>query len=497
VTGSPITAAGTLTLGKVSQSANLVYASPNGGAGVPTFRSLVAADIPTLAHSSLSGLTTGDDHTQYLRRQPTANWSVDASASYMGAIGGAAVAAQKLTIYTGADVNQGLVIKAFSPTQSAHLLNIVNSVGTSLTHVKANGSLRVRGDPSAILYGLGVGYTTSTDTAGEYGADLAITTTVARAFRICGFRGIAFAGHSSGTVDAVIGSQSEVWNTSIGTLTSAYGGRVQIVNASTGIISNAYGLYVIDAANAGGGTITSQVGLYIESQTKGTTTFALVTNAGHAVFNEGGDASTDFRVEGDADQNLLFTKASTDRVAIGTASPSTKFHSLLTDAGTAAVVNVLTVGHDSTGTPAAGFGAGLIFELESSTTAAQRAGRLTYEWVVATHASRTARAKWSVFDTAEREAMRIEASGTVPMIGFFGVNAVVRPTALTTALTTITHTAPSTPDYAIQDFVDVALGAGWAFANHDEANSVLKALANVQTRVGEMETKLQALGLLT
>jgi len=80
--------------------------------------------------------------------------------------------------------------------------------------------------------------------------------------------------------------------------------------------------------------------------------------------------------------------------------------------------------------------------------------------------------------------------------GFFNKAPTTKPTALTAAVTTITHTAPGTPDYAIQDFVDVSLGAGWAFADHDEANSVLQALANAQTRLGELETKFQALGLL-
>jgi len=81
-------------------------------------------------------------------------------------------------------------------------------------------------------------------------------------------------------------------------------------------------------------------------------------------------------------------------------------------------------------------------------------------------------------------------------VGFFGVAAVVQQTELTDELTTITHTAPGTPDYAIQDFVDVSAGAGWAFANHDEANSVLAVIANLQARTNELETKLAAYGLL-
>jgi hypothetical protein len=48
VSGSPITTSGTLTATLASQTANTVFASPDGSAGAPTFRTLVAADIPTL-----------------------------------------------------------------------------------------------------------------------------------------------------------------------------------------------------------------------------------------------------------------------------------------------------------------------------------------------------------------------------------------------------------------------------------------------------------------
>ena len=41
-----------------STTANYVLASPNGSAGTPTFRALVAADIPTIAYTSLSGTPT-------------------------------------------------------------------------------------------------------------------------------------------------------------------------------------------------------------------------------------------------------------------------------------------------------------------------------------------------------------------------------------------------------------------------------------------------------
>lgn len=56
VSGSPVTGAGTLTASLVSQSANLVWAAPNGSSGVPSFRSLVDADIPdNLTLGTVSG----------------------------------------------------------------------------------------------------------------------------------------------------------------------------------------------------------------------------------------------------------------------------------------------------------------------------------------------------------------------------------------------------------------------------------------------------------
>lgn len=59
VTGSPVTTSGTLTLTKANQNANLIYAGPSsGGAAAPTFRSLVADDIPTA--SSFVGKDTDD-----------------------------------------------------------------------------------------------------------------------------------------------------------------------------------------------------------------------------------------------------------------------------------------------------------------------------------------------------------------------------------------------------------------------------------------------------
>jgi bifunctional N-acetylglucosamine-1-phosphate-uridyltransferase/glucosamine-1-phosphate-acetyltransferase GlmU-like protein len=78
-------------------------------------------------------------------------------------------------------------------------------------------------------------------------------------------------------------------------------------------------------------------------------------------------------------------------------------------------------------------------------------------------------------------------------LGFFGVTPVVQQTELTDELTTITHTAPGTADFAIQNLV---AATGYGFVTEDEGNTVLSVIANLQARVNELETKLVALGFL-
>lgn len=81
-------------------------------------------------------------------------------------------------------------------------------------------------------------------------------------------------------------------------------------------------------------------------------------------------------------------------------------------------------------------------------------------------------------------------------IGFFGATAVVQQAELTDELTTITHSAPGTPDYAIADPVDSGGGSAFGFSTADEFKTVMSVIANLQTRVNELETKLTNYGLL-
>lgn len=95
------------------------------------------------------------------------------------------------------------------------------------------------------------------------------------------------------------------------------------------------------------------------------------------------------------------------------------------DAGTNTVTNGLTIGHQSTGTPAAGLGSSILFNIDSSTTADQNAGQIAIAWSVATHATRTSYIDFLAVNSAAAltSVARMFASGG------FSVNSTTDPGA--------------------------------------------------------------------
>jgi hypothetical protein len=79
---------------------------------------------------------------------------------------------------------------------------------------------------------------------------------------------------------------------------------------------------------------------------------------------------------------------------------------------------------------------------------------------------------------------------------FFGSTPITQPTALTSQTNgTLTVTAPGTPDTTLNE----TNSTPWGFASQDEMRTFMQALAEVVTRVGELETKLgssSGLGLI-
>jgi hypothetical protein len=72
-------------------------------------------------------------------------------------------------------------------------------------------------------------------------------------------------------------------------------------------------------------TLPDDTGTIVTNSGNQAGSFTTLNTSGAVVFNDAG-ADVDFRVEGDTDANLLFVDASTDRIGIGTSSPTTKLH---------------------------------------------------------------------------------------------------------------------------------------------------------------------------
>lgn len=78
-------------------------------------------------------------------------------------------------------------------------------------------------------------------------------------------------------------------------------------------------------------------------------------------------------------------------------------------------------------TPANGMGVRFAFQVEDDGLTLRETGNVQSLWATAASGTRKARMVFNVLDTAAREAMRLEASGTAAMIGFLGATAIARP----------------------------------------------------------------------
>ncbi len=132
VTNSPVTTTGSLTATLASQSANRMFASPDGASGQPTFRSLVAADLPTvtIAKGGLN-LTTVVPINQVLASNGTA---------YEG---------RTISVGAGLTLTQTTGSIAFAINEGAIDINnlfgtlIASKGGTGISTAPADGSLLI------------------------------------------------------------------------------------------------------------------------------------------------------------------------------------------------------------------------------------------------------------------------------------------------------------------------------------------------------------------
>lgn len=155
-----------------SKTANYFLASPNGSSGVPTFRSIVAADIPTLNQnttgtaSNVTGIVavanggTGTDSPSLVAGSNITvsgtwpNQTIAATSSGSGTVTSVAASVPSFLSISGSPITtSGTLAISYSGTA----LPIANG-GTGITSTPSNGQL---------LIGNGTGYTASTLTAGS------------------------------------------------------------------------------------------------------------------------------------------------------------------------------------------------------------------------------------------------------------------------------------------------------------------------------------------
>jgi hypothetical protein len=131
------------------------------------------------------------------------------------------------------------------------------------------------------------------------------------------------------------------------------------------------------------------------------------------------------------DLNAVDTSGTITRLAVFTNTSGCQIFA--SSADTTQIRTALNLFHRSTGSIANGFGLQMPVQAQDTTTQDVLMANTIWSWVDATHASRKARAQFNVYDTAAREAFRIEASGSAAMIGFLGHVAVVRQTVAAAA----------------------------------------------------------------
>lgn len=343
----------------------------------------------------------------------------------------------------------------------------------------------------AIVYGKTSGGTAVAEMrAGQFSSNMFVGLSAGR-YATTGFNAVAVGSNAlqnltSGNNDVAIGNSAGAAIT-VGTYCTLIG-----QSAGAAITTGNFDTFL--GANAGLNITTSSSGVAIgynagRYQADGTT--ALATSSLSTYLGTGSRGFSD----SDSYSIVIGANATglgANTTVLGTINQTTAAtiygagtHSL-TDATTNAAVTVETLTKNVTGAGvgAAGLGPRLVFAAESSTTNDTQQADITATWTDATHATRKSRLALSASDSAAaREGVRIEADGSVARLGFFGATAVVKPTALTA-------TVAAAP----------AGGTGTAAGGWDTAGNRDLAIAtinNLKTRVDQLESKLQSLGLLT
>jgi hypothetical protein len=153
---------------------------------------------------------------------------------------------------------------------------------------------------------------------------------------------------------------------------------------------------------------------------------------GRAIFDPGSPAEPGFAFSNDIDTGIYRDNDATlsfcgNGIKFGQIGRFGSWLDVWDSSATNAIITAFAVRHTTSGTPAAGFGARLAFELESSAGTVRDAAALEAAWVVATDASRRSALRLRAYNgSTAQTGIEIEGDSSVKL-GFYGAAPVSKP----------------------------------------------------------------------